>query len=64
MNRSGIQRPNEMSITLSYTSRKGMAYKTVLKLSRLSSHGPELKPPRLFDMVRTLNGRDSELAVP
>lgn len=41
MNRSRIRHPNEPSITLSYTSRKGMTYKRSPYLLRHPSTGSE-----------------------
>ena len=54
MSRSGIQRPNEMSITLSYTSRKGMTYKRIRYLLRHPSTGSETFPtPQFVELVET-----------
>ena len=54
MNRSGIRHPNEPSITLSYTSRKGMTYKRIPYLLRHPSTSSETFPtPGLSTSSRT-----------
>ena len=48
MSRSGIQCPNEISVTLSYTSRKGMTYKRIPYLLRHPSTSSETFPTPQF----------------
>ena len=54
MNRSRIRHPNEPSITLSYTSRKGMTYKRIPYLLRHPSTSSETFPtPQFVELVET-----------